>query len=303
MTGNRGTVTALDPASGRVVWTVSLGRRPSAAAVVTGGVVIYSESGHGLTAVRATTGAILWRLPYGLVDQAASAAAGVFGVLSDTGLVGIRVASGTVAWTRSDAAGLTFTSLATASDGRHLFAALTSSDRGSGVVALDPTSGRSVWQSRVDLPPHALPTCVVAAGIVLEVASGGDDQNLRLDRVAGFDPATGHRLFTVNAETNAAVPVALGGRLLFPAGGGADSIDPRTGSVHTLRLPGGTAEQVGVCGDLLCGQRFNAVSVLARDGTLVDQIAVPGESARARLWTAPGGAVFLLGPTTVYRYL
>lgn len=295
-------MTALDPASGRVVWTAVLGRLPAAAAVVTDGVVLYSESGHGLTAARATTGAVLWRLPYGLVDRATSAAAGVLGVLSYSGLVGIRVATGAVVWRRSEAARPAVTSLVTASDGRHLFAAVTSNQDGSGVVALDPATGHTVWQSRVALPPNALPSCEFAGGVVLEVASGGDDRNLRLDRVAGFDPATGRRLFTVNAETDAAAPVSFAGRLLFPADGGAVGLDPRTGSIHPLPLPGGTAEQVGVCGTSLCGQRFNAVSVVAPDGTVVDRIAVPGESARARLWTTADGAVYLLGPTTVYRY-
>ncbi|HSM91963.1 MAG TPA: PQQ-binding-like beta-propeller repeat protein [Anaeromyxobacteraceae bacterium] len=228
-----GILYAVELASGKVRWRYDakqeLGTRP----VVADGLVLVMTLDDTLVAVDAGTGAWRWhhrrdrREGFSIRGAADPIVRGstAYAAWSDGFVAALEVASGRPRWERKVAPEgkyLDVDSLALGGD--RLFAAAYSG----AVVALDPETGKTLWQAAV---PDASRLASVAGEVVVVTTSA----------VEALSPDAGTLLWktAIREGSPAAAPVSAGRWLAVPAGaGGLIFLDPASGAIARV-LDGG----------------------------------------------------------------
>jgi outer membrane protein assembly factor BamB len=243
------TVVALSVADGSVVWETALAAQSVHAA--DGVVVCYADDGGETVGLDAATGDRRWTRRGDLFSWPSHDTA----VLDGDRLRAVDLRSGEVRWTVTSADDWQ----ATAADAERVYA-VAERDNGPSMHAFDRTAGRERWQT--ELAPGFLWS---AALLDDRLVLGTDRTDPDAGRVAGFDPATGDRLWGID----------LGPTLPAPAP--AATVDGHVavdqfvtdGRGDTCLLDAGTGRQAGCRAD----QRF-----LAADDERVVSNTNPGSS-------------------------
>jgi outer membrane protein assembly factor BamB len=265
VTSGFGVLTALDAASGTVVWTQRLEAAATGTPTVVGGLVYLSARDSRAWAIRADTGRVEWEQP---ATPSASAMAGGAGpaVTSDLAVfpfasgeliaveraTGARVWSSAVAGTRRGRAYATISDITgdPVVDGARVYVG----NQSGKAAAFDLASGQRLWTA--------------ADGAYSPVWPEGGSVFLVSDQaeLVRLDAATGERIWAVELpyfqtereRRRKGVyahygPVVAGGRVWVPSSDGVlRGFNPVDGSlVHQAQIPGGAASNPAVAGGTL----------------------------------------------------
>jgi outer membrane protein assembly factor BamB len=260
-----GTLRALSPRSGRVVWSRALpGMTPVAALTAARGPIVVVER-DAATAVDPGSGRTLWRFePPGATRLLAAPFGGLLVVGTDAGLLYGLDAAGRLAW-RLAAPGPVLRPPAAAAG---VCLALCDADSGAALLAVDPASGARRWETLLDVSAGA---AVVPWGDRAAVAGteAGDPLVTALAR-------DGTAVWSVAPPLAGAIAaVAAGTLLVVRDASGALAALGRDGAVRWRRpapadaRPGRAAPPAVVRGTVLAtaGDALHAVD--ARTGELV----------------------------------
>lgn len=297
---------ALDPATGRTLWTFAARARyrdafnfdegPRATPLVASETVYALGANGDLYAIEAATGKQRWHRSL-LVDYQADK--GFFGVACSPLLAGGRLV-------------------------------LNVGGKGAGVVGFDPATGKEVWKATDDAAGYSSP-------VVAEIDGKATALVLSRDGLVGLDPVGGAARFThpfkprIRESVSAATPLArngevfltvsygLGAALLRPKGGAVEEVwanDKSLSSQYTTpvrvgdHLYGNHGRADGPPADLRCVEwktgtvtwsrpRFGTASLIAVDGGLL-ALTEGGELVRldasATAYVERGRAAVLSAP-------
>ena len=215
-----GGVTALDPASGNILWTYEFGPVSDIAGhpAVTNGVVYVTSTNGELFALSAANGALRRKVTgFGAFGPGTIAAVnGVVyaGVDDKKGTVAaVDTATGKTLWRQSLGA-VTFPPSVTTASGT-IFAGLVNggaADVQSGkLCALNAKTGKQLWAQPVSGGVNEGP----AAGHGVIYTGGGD---LKSGILQAWQPATGKQLWSYKADSMGNINVVPGSRVYFTAG-------------------------------------------------------------------------------------
>ena len=229
------------PAGGpKLLWKFPLGSGYAGAAVMSGKVVVFHLSGASerVECLDATSGRSLWKADFeanyrGGIDAdkgprcvplVAGNAVYAFGAAGD--LHAVALDSGKALWSRalcddykSDLGYFGAGSTPVLAGGRLL---VNVGGKGAGLVALDPATGKTLWQATDEVASYSAPAAITL---------GGKEQALFITRMNCVlaDPATGNvkTLFPFGARgptVNAATPLVFGGKLFTTASYGIGAV-------------------------------------------------------------------------------
>lgn len=265
VTSGYGNLTALDAASGAVVWTQRLDAAATGAPTVVGGVVYLTARDSRAWAIRADNGRVEWEQPATPSPSAMAGGAGpavtsnlaVFPFASGE-LVALERATGTRVWATAVAGNRRGRAYATITDitgdpvvdGGRVYVG----NQSGKAAAFDLASGQRVWTA--------------AEGAYSPVWPEGNSIFLVSDQaeLVRLDAATGERIWgvelpyfqTERERRRKGVfahygPVVAGGRVWVPSSDGVlrgfDPVDGRL--VHQADIPGGAASNPAVAGGTL----------------------------------------------------
>ena len=152
VTAMNGTLTKLDPTTGRVAWTFKAGDAIFSAPCVSGDVAIVGSADHSVYAIDTADGSVRWKTPTkgGVMAGAAIAQDTVCIASADKTIYGLNVADGSVKWTVQG--GNLFQSVA-ATDGERFYVG----GWDNYFRCLDAATGHEVWRQFLGRPQTMLP--------------------------------------------------------------------------------------------------------------------------------------------------
>jgi serine/threonine protein kinase/outer membrane protein assembly factor BamB len=215
-----GGVTALDPASGNILWTYNFGPVADIAGhpTVTNGVVYVTSTNGELFALSAANGALRRKVTgfgkFGPGKVAAVNGVVYAGVDDEKGtVVAVDTATGKTLWRRSLGAATFPPSVTTASG--IIFAGLVNGGaaevQSGKLYALNAKTGKQLWAQPVSGGVNEGP----AAGDGVVYTGGGD---LNSGILQAWQPATGKQLWSYKADSMGNIDVVPGSRVYFTAG-------------------------------------------------------------------------------------
>jgi outer membrane protein assembly factor BamB len=215
-----GGVTALDPATGTILWTYQFGPVSDIAGqpAVAGGVVYVTSTNGELFALSAASGALRKKVTgFGAFGAGSIAVVGgvVYAGLDDKKgtVVAVDTATGKTLWRQSLASATFPPSVATTSG--IIFAGLVNGGaaevQSGKLYALSAKTGKQLWSQPVSGGVNEGP----AAGSGVVYTGGGD---LNSGILQAWQPATGKQLWSYKADSMGNINVVPGSRVYFSAG-------------------------------------------------------------------------------------
>lgn len=303
-----GQVFALSRASGAVQWHVQAGHLAPVGVGVAGGTVFYFDRDAGTSALDPATGRTLWTRRTYYESNASSYqppyAGGVVALKADTGIVGVVPRTGQVRWTvsRDD---YTIGNHAPAGDGHAFYALLGDIDTAEvSLAAISPATGRVLW--RVTVPDQSADYYPFVAGNTVLLAAQLGGGLSAPTTITAVDTRT-HRIRWTTRTTGAQpvinAPIGTATALVFPSDKGVQGIALRDGSIafDTELEDGIGSPKMAFCGADVCTVAFQYLSVLDATGRVVRSRRAPGDDPDNVVPYGDGGT-FVYSPSTVYSY-
>jgi outer membrane protein assembly factor BamB len=262
--GGDGTLYALDSATGKKLWEYRTGEELGTEPVLADGVVLVASHNDALYAVEAASGKWLWQYrresPAGFTIRGVGAPTVRDGVVyvgfADGVLTALDLKDGAARWERqlSPPTGQ-FIDVDTTPVFDEAGRLLAASYKG-GLFALDPQTGRPVWNTPVNGVTHLL-----SRGEVIFATGDG--------RVSAFLAQTGRQLWSLPLENEAGRrPVVADGLLVVPLASSLLFVDPTLGQAVLRWDPGqGVSAPAMPAGDrLFVLSNLGFLYALAMDG-------------------------------------